>query len=158
MKSVWMLVAVIAAMAGAYDAEAGRYTKGGVEGAVRLRYFSAEIQPGPGSGPVRIGVKLPLGAKIAKTEVFVDREDKGKRKDWSKCDINRKTCAIGDVRILRFHRDTEENWQALSVDLESTADTVRYAKLKVLYQTSSGTDRTGCKRTSVRCGFSGPAQ
>jgi len=157
MKLLWMLTVAVAIAAGASDAYAGRYSKGG-EGALKLRYFTAEVPPSAAGGRVRVGVKLPLGARIAKTEVFVDVEDKGNSKGWSECDIKRKTCSVGDVRILGFHRDDEEDWQSLSVDLESGADAARFAKLTVLFQTSSGSDRTGCQRASPRCGFSGPVE
>lgn len=123
------------------------------EGPLRQRYFTAEIVPSPEGGAVRLGVKLPIGAKIAKTEVFVDVEDKGPRKDWSACDIEKKSCAISDARILRFHRDKREHWQELAVDVSSDAEQPLYAKISVVYQPQSGKDRSGCNRTSHRCGF-----
>ena len=153
MKYLWTLAAVVAAIMAAPGAEAG-YGKGG-EGDLKFRYFTAEV---PANGKVQLGVKLPLGAKIARTQVFADAQDKDTRKDWSKCDIKKKTCSIGDVRILGFHRSDEEEWQQLSVDLEATSDQPRYAKLAILYQTRSGTDKSGCTRASARCGFSGPVE
>ncbi len=153
MKCLWMVATVMALVIGASDAHAG-YGKSG-ESDLKLRYFTAEV---PRNGKVQLGVKLPLGAKIARTKVFVDAQDRGTRKDWSKCDIEKKTCSIGDVQILGFHRSNEEKWQQLSVDLASTGDQPRYAKITVLYQTQSGADRTGCNRTSARCGFSGPVE
>jgi hypothetical protein len=154
-----LLTALVAMLVAATVAQAGGKTgKGGVEGSLRLRYFTAEIPPAPDGGTVRLGVKLPLGAKIAKTEVFVDTEDKGERKDWAKCDIEEKTCAIGDARIVAFHRENLDQWQDLGVDVASDASEPRYAKISVLFQPQSGFDKSGCNRANLRCGYAAAAE
>lgn len=155
MRSGWMLLVVLAVLAGASDAYARRP---GTEGALRLRFFTAEIPPASQGGEVRVGVKLPLGAKIARTEVFIDSEDKGDRKGWAKCNIKTKACTIADARILRFHRESGEQWQQLAVDVENSAEQSRFVKLSVLFQPQSGFDRSGCSRNNKRCGLSGPVE
>ena len=158
MRFASLLIAVVGVALGTADAFAGRFGKAGTEGALRVRYFTAEIPPASEGGQVRVGVKLPLGDKIARTLVFIDSEDKADRKDWSKCDVEKKTCAIGDARILRFHREDREKWQDLAVDVESSTQAPRFVKLTVRFQPQSGFDRSGCSRTNMRCGYAGPVE
>lgn len=153
-----MLTALVAMLIGAAAAQAGKFGKGAVEGPLRLRYFTAEIPTAADGGMVRLGVKLPLGAKIAKTEVFIDTEDKGERKDWARCDVEKKTCDIGDSRIVAFHRDNRDEWQDLAVDVRSDAAEPRYAKIAVLFQPQSGFDNSGCNRNNLRCGYMAAVQ
>jgi len=155
-RSRWMLLACLVTLATSADVYA-RAGAGGSEGALKIRYFTAEIPQQRDGGVIRVGVKLPLGAKVAKTEVFVDSEDKGSEKSWSKCDNKTKKCAIGDARIIRFHRENREAWQELAVDVNSESGQPRYAKISVVYQPQSGRDRTGCNRTNLRCGFTAEA-
>ncbi|KPK57779.1 MAG: hypothetical protein AMJ59_17865 [Gammaproteobacteria bacterium SG8_31] len=157
-KVATLLAALVAMLAGTGLAQAGKFGKGAVEGPLRLRYFTAEIPPAPDGGKVRVGVKLPLGAKIAKTEVFIDTEDKGERKDWAKCDIEKKTCDIGDSSIVAFHRENRDEWQDLAVDVRSDAGEPRYAKISVLFQPQSGFDNSGCNRNNLRCGYMAAAE
>lgn len=121
----------------------------GSNDALGFRYFTAEIAPGT---TLQVGVKLPRSAKIARTRVFADDEDLGGAKDWMECDIEKRTCAIGDMRILRFHRERRDDWQELAADLRNESGETRYAKVLVLYQNQSGFDRSGCGPDHV-CGF-----
>jgi hypothetical protein len=121
------------------------------------RHYSATIEPA-GVQVDRIGVRLPVNAKIPKVEVFADVSDMGDRTgEWKKCDIDSKRCAVGDVRIVAFHRrehrDTDEPWQELSVDManESGSET-RAVKLLVTYQPQGGGDLKQC-RLETDCGW-----
>ena len=93
---------------------------------------------------------LPVSAKIPKVEVFADVKDMGRSKsDWKKCNIETKVCAVGDVRIVRFHRvehrETDEPWQELSVDMMNENPTqTRAVKLYVTYQPQSGAYLEAC--------------
>jgi hypothetical protein len=138
---------------GAGDAIAGRFGHGGAEGALRLRHFTAELPAGAPGEVMQVGVRLPKNALIAKTEVLVDSADKGNGKNWSKCDVNDKTCAIGDAHIVRFHRGDQERWQELAVDVRNDGAEARFVKLKVLFQPQTGKDRSGCSRNNPQCGF-----
>lgn len=151
-REVLIMSALALAILGG-EAFAGKFGKGGTEGALRLRHFTAEMSAGAPGEVVQVGVKLPKNALIAKTEVLVDDTDKGDRKDWSKCDIKDRTCAIGDARIVQFHRDEMERWQQLAVDVRNDGGKTRYVKLKVLFQPQSGKDRSGCSRNNPQCGF-----
>lgn len=121
------------------------------------RHYTAVIEPG-GAEVDRIGVKLPVNAKIPKVEVFADVKDMGDREgDWKSCNIDTKRCAVGDVRIVRFHRvehrDTDEPWQELSVDmLNENASESRVVKLWVTYQPQGNADLEGC-RLDTDCGW-----
>ena len=136
------------------DVLASKFGKGGTEGALRLRHFTAEMPAGAPGEVVQVGVKLPKNALIAKTEVYVDDMDKSDRKDWSKCDIEDRNCAVGDARIVRFHRGEHDRWQELAVDVQNEGDLTRFVKLKVLFQPQSGRDTSGCSRNNPECGFS----
>jgi hypothetical protein len=130
----------------------------GTEGALRQRHFSAEANAGES---VQVGVRLPSRARVARTRVFVDSEDRDDRVgDWAECDIEKKTCSIGDSRIIRFHRSEERSdqgrWQRLAVDVENGSAGTRWVRILVLYQPVSGRDRSGCNRVQSRCGFSNP--
>lgn len=127
----------------------------GVEGALRQRHFSAEASAGEA---IQVGVRLPSRARIARTRVFVDSQDRGDRAgDWAECDIEEKTCSIGDSQIIRFHRSEEGDWQKLAVDVENGSAETRWVRILVLFHPVSGRDRSGCSRTQPRCGFSNPA-
>jgi hypothetical protein len=131
----------------------------GTEGALRQRHFSAEASAGQS---IQVGVRLPSRARIARTRVFVDSQDQGDRTgDWAECDIEKKTCSIGDSRIIRFHRSEESSdegrWQKLAVDVENGSAETRFVRILVLFQPVSGRDRSGCNRAQPRCGFSSPA-
>jgi hypothetical protein len=121
------------------------------------RHYVAVIQPA-GAEIDRIGVKLPINAKIPKVEVFADTRDMGdKTGAWKKCDIESKACEIGDVRIIRFnrveHRDTDSPWQELSVDVASDATGAsRTVKLLVTFQPQGGRDLEEC-RLETDCGW-----
>ena len=130
----------------------------GTEGALRQRHFSVEVNAGES---IQVGVRLPSRARVARTRVFVDSQDRGNRiGDWAECDIEKKTCSIGDSRIIRFHRSEERsdagNWQRLAVDVENDSGETRWARILVLFQPVSGRDRSGCNRVQSRCGFSNP--
>jgi hypothetical protein len=121
------------------------------------RHYTAVIEPAAGAAD-QIGVKLPLNAKIPKVEVFADVTDQGdSTRKWKKCDIDSKRCAVGDVRIVRFHRaehrDVDEPWQELSVDVanENPSET-RAVKLVVTYQPQGGTDLKSCD-LDTDCGW-----
>ena len=137
----------------ASDVYAGKFGKGGTEGALRLRHYTAELPAGAPGEVVQVGVRLPKNALIAKTEVLVDETDKGDRKDWAKCDLEDKSCTVGDARIVRFHRGKMDSWQELAVDVRNDGNETRFVKLKVLFQPQSGEDRSGCSRTNPQCGF-----
>jgi hypothetical protein len=126
----------------------------GTEGALRQRHFSAEVEPGQS---IQVGVRLPSRARIARTRIFVDSQDRGDRTgDWAECDIESRECSIGDSRIIRFHRSEEGTWQRLAVDVENGSAETRWVRIMVLFQPASGRDRSGCSRAQPRCGFSNP--
>jgi hypothetical protein len=114
------------------------------------RFRIAVIEPSNGDFVDQIAVKLPVSAKIPKVEVFADVKDMGRSKsDWKTCNIETKVCAVGDVRIVRFHRvehrETDEPWQELSVDMMNENPTeTRAVKLFVTYQPQSGAYLESC--------------
>lgn len=151
MKRLFVLLLTATALL-ATTASANRL---GMEGALRQRHFSAEANAGEA---IQVGVRLPSRARIARTRVFVDSQDRGDRAgDWAECDIEERTCEIGDSRIIRFHRSEEGTWQKLAVDVENGSGDARWVRILVLFQPVSGRDRSGCNRGQPRCGFSGPA-
>jgi hypothetical protein len=121
------------------------------------RHHSATVEPANGMVD-RIGVKIPINAKIPKVEVLADVKDMGdSTRGWKKCNIETKRCAVGDVRIDRFHRqdhrDAEEPWQELSVDIvNENASETRAVKLIVTYQPQGGKDLEQC-RLDTDCGW-----
>jgi hypothetical protein len=124
--------------------------------ALHERYFVAEIPPASAGGTVQVGVLLPRGAKIAKTEVQVATTDLGRDKDgWSDCDTETKSCGLAETSIIRFHRNEAETAQELAADMRNSGTEPRYVKLTVTFQPQSGFDHTGCEDTD-QCGFSRP--
>ncbi len=121
------------------------------------RHHSATIEPSGGMVD-RIGIRIPVNAKIPKVEVLADVKDMGdSTRDWKKCNIETKRCAVGDVRIDRFHRrdhdDADEPWQELSVDVvNENASETRAVKLIVTYQPQGGKDLEQC-RLDTDCGW-----
>ena len=121
------------------------------------RHHSATVEPANGMVD-RIGVRIPINAKIPKVEVLADVKDMGdSTRGWKKCNIETKRCAVGDVRIDRFHRqdhrDAEEPWQELSVDIvNENASETRAVKLIVTYQPQGGKDLEQC-RLDTDCGW-----
>lgn len=121
---------------------------------LNVRFFVAEVPPADQGGTVQVGVNLPRGARIARTEVEVAASNLGAdRRGWSKCDIETKACDMADSSIIRFHRTDVENAQELAADMRNTSNETRYAKVTVTFQPRSGRDRTGCGR-AAECGFS----
>ena len=120
------------------------------------RYFVAEIPPASAGGTVQVGVLLPRGAKIARTEVQVAATELGPRMDgWADCDTHTKSCRLAETSIIRFHRNETETVQELAADMQNTGAESRFVKLTVIFQPQSGFDHTGCKDTD-KCGFSRP--
>lgn len=121
------------------------------------RHFTATIEAGDGVVE-RVGVRLPLNAKIPKVEVYADVRDMGdSTRAWKKCNLDSKRCAVGDVRIERFHRRdhraAEEPWQELSVDvINENGSDARAVKLVVTYQPQGGKDLKSC-RLDTDCGW-----
>ena len=145
---------ILLVTAGALLSVTAHATRLGTEGALRQRHYSVEVQPGQS---IQVGVRLPSRARIARTRVFVDAQDRGDRAgDWAECDIESKECSIGDSRIIRFHRSEEGTWQRLAVDVENSSAETRWVRVLVLFQPVSGRDRSGCSRGQPRCGFSNP--
>jgi hypothetical protein len=122
------------------------------------RYFVAEIPPASAGGTVQVGVLLPRGAKIARTEVQVAATELGPRMDgWSDCDIDTRSCQLADASIIRFHRNETETTQELAADMRNTSAESRFVKLTVIFQPQTGFDHTGCEDTD-KCGFSRPIE
>jgi hypothetical protein len=120
------------------------------------RYFVAEIPPAPAGGTVQVGVLLPRGAKIARTEVQVAATELGPDIDgWSDCDTDTRSCELAETSIIRFHRNDTETAQELAADMRNTGPESRFVKLTVIFQPQSGFDHTGCEDTD-KCGFSRP--
>ena len=127
-------------------------------GALDERHFIAEIPAASAGGTVQVGVLLPRGAKIAKTEVQVAATNLGdEKKGWSSCDVEAKTCELAGTGIIRFHRGETEKAQELAADMRNTAAEPRYVKLTVIFQQQSGFDHSGCEDTD-ECGFSRPVE
>lgn len=128
----------------------------GTDGALERRFYVAEIPPATAGGGVRVGVLLPLGAKIAKTQVQVAATALGDEIDgWADCDVETKACDLAGTEIVRFHRDDTDNAQELAADMRNVGGEPRYVKLTVLFQPQSGSDRSGCE-DKEKCGFSRP--
>jgi len=86
--------------------------------------------------------------------VVADRPNRGhKERAWAQCDIETKACDIRDVRIGRFNRSEEVDFQELSVDIISEAREPRFIRLWVSYQSRSGRDKSGCG-VAFECGYS----
>ena len=125
-------------------------------GALDLRYFVAEIPAAAAGGTVQVGVLLPRGAKIAKTEVQVAATYLGyDTTGWSSCDVESKSCELAGISIIRFHRDETETAQELAADMRNTGAEPRFVRLTVTFQQQSGFDHSGCKDTD-QCGFARP--
>jgi len=142
-----LLIATVAAL---FAPALGQAQGVEIERGLEQRYFVAEVPPG---ATVQVGVKMPRDALIAETKVFVDTMDKGEKMDWSACDVDTKKCKIGDARIIGYHRVEAAKWEQLAVDVKSTSDQVRYAKIQVNFQPQSGSDESGCEDVE-KCGFS----
>lgn len=122
------------------------------------RYFVAEIPPAAAGGTVQVGVLLPRGAKIARTEVQVAATELGPDIDgWSDCDTDTRSCQLADASIIRFHRNETATAQELAADMRNTGAEPRFVKLTVIFQPQSGFDHTGCEDTD-KCGFSRPVR
>ena len=126
----------------------------GSDAALDERYFVAEIPPASAGGTVQVGVLLPRGAKIARTEVQVAATELGSDMEgWSDCDTESKSCELAGTSIIRFHRNDTETAQELAADMQNAGEEPRYVKLTVTFQPQSGFDHTGCEDTD-KCGFS----
>ena len=121
--------------------------------ALKQTHFVAEVPPASLGGTVQVGVKLPLGAKIARTKVQVARTDLGAdTRGWSNCDVDTKACDLDGSSIIRFHRNNVKPIQELAADMRNKGSESYYVKLTVIFQPQAGRDRTECGN-SMNCGF-----
>jgi hypothetical protein len=157
-ESLSMIEKIFAVVLLAMLLPAAAFAAAGSGPALDERYFVAEIPPASAGGTVQVGVLLPRGAKIARTEVQVAATELGPDiEGWSDCDTDTKSCKLAETSIVRFHRNETETAQELVADMRNTGAESRFVKLTVIFQPQSGFDHTGCEDTK-KCGFSRPIQ